>query len=76
MELHGFSPTRNGEYMLRILGTKVAAGRDLTLVERLMAMTAAGRVMAGNFGPGPADMVTGSLDLPESVKGMLADYAS
>ena len=63
------------ENMLHTLGRKVSAGRELTLAEDLMARTAAARFLRGNYGPGPAEMQVSRLELPESVKGLLASYA-
>ena len=42
--------------------------------ERLMAMTATAQSTADRYGPGPADMVLQPPDLPETVKGVLANY--
>lgn len=63
------------ENMLHTLGRKISAGRELTLAEDLMARTAAARFLRGNYGPGPAEMQVSRLELPESVKGLLASYA-
>ena len=47
-----------------------------TLPERLMAMTATARSTKNYYGPGPADMVLQKPELPETVKGVLAQYIS
>ena len=62
------------ENVLTMLGRKVSSGRDLTMSERLMAMTATAQSTADRYGPGPADMVLQPPDLPETVKGVLANY--
>ncbi len=63
------------ENMLRTLGRKMSSGLELTLAEDLMARTAAARYQRGNYGPGPAEMQVSRLELPESVKGLLASFA-
>lgn len=62
------------ENVLTMLGSKVASGRELTMPERLMAMTATAQATADRYGPGPADMVLQKPELPEVVKGVLANY--
>lgn len=71
--LEPVSPT---ETVLRTLGRKIGSGSELSGVERLMAMTATAQVTANNYGPGPADMVVQPPELPETVKGVLANYIS
>lgn len=67
-------PTSANENVLRAIGRKIGAGAELTLPERLVALTAASRVTADNYGPGPEDMVLQRPELPEAVKGILANY--
>lgn len=67
------SPTEN---VLRSLGRKIGAGSDLTLSETLMAMTATARTTTDYYGPGPAEMTVQKPELPETVKGVLANYVS
>ena len=62
--------------VLTILGTKLGHGHELTLSERLMAMTATSASVADRYGPGPADMQVAKPELPEMVKGVLASYIS
>lgn len=62
------------ESVLTMLGTKVSTGHELTMPERLMAMTATAQTTADRYGPGPADMVLQKPELPEVVKGVLANY--
>lgn len=62
------------ENVLTMLGSKVASGRELTMPERLMAMTATAQATSDRYGPGPADMVLQKPELPEVVKGVLANY--
>lgn len=67
-------PTSVTENVLSALGRKVGAGAELTLSERLMAMTATAQTTKNMYGPGPADMVLQKPELPETVKGVLAQY--
>lgn len=67
-------PISTTEGVLRTLGRKLNSGVELTMPERLMAMTATAQVTANNYGPGPADMVLQQPELPETVKGVLAHY--
>lgn len=64
------------ESVLTLLGQKYGKGRTLTLCERLMAMSATAATTADRYGPGPEDMVVTPPDLPEDVKGVLANYVS
>lgn len=68
-------PHSANENVLRALGRKIGSGSELTVAERLMAMTATAHVTADNYGPGPADMTLQRPELPETVKGVLANYA-
>lgn len=74
MEYNTIKPVNITENVLTMLGRKVSSGRDLTMSERLMAMTATAQSIADRYGPGPADMVLQPPDLPETVKGVLANY--
>lgn len=67
-------PASATENILSAIGRKVGNGSDLTLSERLMAMTATARVTKDYYGPGPAEMVVQAPELPETVKGVLANY--
>jgi hypothetical protein len=68
-------PISATEIVLSTLGNKYISGRELTLAERLMALSASAQILAGEYGPGPAEMVVTPPELPESVKGLLANYA-
>ena len=74
MEYNTIKPVNITENVLTMLGRKVSSGRDLTMSERLMAMTATAQSTADRYGPGPADMVLQPPDLPETVTGVLANY--
>ena len=74
MEYNTIKPVNITENVLTMLGRKVSSGRDLTMSERLMAMTATAQSTADRYGPGPADMVLQPPDLLETVKGVLANY--
>ena len=74
MEHLKVSPTKNMENVLTALGRKMGNGQTLTVAERLMAMTATARATSSQYGPGPADMVVQPPELPETVKGVLANY--
>lgn len=69
-----YQPSSTTENVLNQLGRKISVGSELTMAERLMAMTAAARVTTNNYGPGPAEMVLQKPELPETVKGILASY--
>lgn len=69
-------PASATENVLHSLGRKIGQGSDLSLAERLMAMTATARATADSYGPGPADMQVQKPELPETVKGVLASYVS
>lgn len=76
VEYHPLEPVSAPETVLTTLGRKLGSGSDLTLAERLMAMTATAKSTANSYGPGPADMVLQKPELPETVKGVLANYIS
>lgn len=71
---HPVEPVSKTELVLTSLGRKMGSGAELTMPERLMAMTATAQVTANNYGPGPEDMVLQKPELPEMVKGVLANY--
>lgn len=71
-----YQPVSRTENVLTQLGRKIGSGMELTMPERLMAMTAAAQVTSNNYGPGPAEMVVQKPELPETVKGILASYIS
>ena len=72
----GTTPTDANRSMLGTLGRKMLGGSKLSLSENLMALSASASVTADYYGPGPDTMVVKTLELPESVKGMLVEYAS
>lgn len=74
MEFNRVSPMAIAENVLTMLGNKVGSGRDLTMSERLMAMTASAQSTSNSYGPGPAEMELKTPELPETVKGVLANY--
>ena len=74
MENNNVKPVDITENVLTMLGRKMSSGRDLTMSERLMAMTATAQTTSNRYGPGPADMVVQQPELPETVKGVLANY--
>lgn len=69
-----YHPVNKTENVLSQLGRKLKSGAELSMPERLMAMTATAQVTANNYGPGPAEMVVQKPELPETVKGVLASY--
>lgn len=69
------NPISPNELVLGIVGRKYRSGSTLTTAEDLMALSASAGVTASNYGPGPADMVLKRPELPESVKGLLIQYA-
>ena len=72
----GVQPMDVNRSVLGTLGRKMLSGSTLTLAENLMALSASASVTADYYGPGPDTMVVKTLELPESVKGMLVEYAS
>lgn len=74
VEYHPLEPTSSTENVLRAIGRKLGNGSELTLSEQLMAMTATARATQDNYGPGPTEMQVKKPDLPETVKGVLAQY--
>ena len=72
----GTTPIDANRSLLGTLGRKMLGGSKLTLSENLMALSASAAVTADFYGPGPDTMVVKTLELPESVKGMLVEYAS
>lgn len=74
VEYHGVEPIGKNELTLSSLGMKLSSGRELTLPERFIAMTATASVIKDGYGPDMAHMVISKPDLPETVKGVLAGY--
>ena len=74
LEHNNVKPVDITENVLTMLGRKMSSGRDLTMSERLMAMTATAQTTSNRYGPGPADMVVQQPELPETVKGVLANF--
>lgn len=72
----GVQPINANITVLGILGRKMQGGSTLTTAEKLMALSASASVTADYYGPGPETMVVKTMELPESVKGMLVEYAS
>lgn len=73
---HPLEPVSATESVLTTIGRKIASGSDLTMAERLMAMTATAQKTTNYYGPGPAEMTVQKPELPETVKGILASYIS
>lgn len=76
IQYHPLEPVSPTESVLTQLGRKIGSGSELTLAERLMAMTATAKTTSNSYGPGPAEMVIQQPELPETVKGVLANYVS
>lgn len=72
----GATPIDANRSVLGNLGRKLQSGSTLTTAEKLMALSASASVTADYYGPGPDAMVVKTMELPESVKGMLVEYAS
>ena len=66
---------KGSDLLLHDLGTKVAHGLDLNNPERVMAVSTAAYTEKGKFGPTIETFQLKPMDLPESTKGVLADYA-
>ncbi|MCR5562523.1 MAG: hypothetical protein K6F46_04005 [Desulfovibrio sp.] len=63
------------EILLGNLGRKLSHGGELNNSEQLMAISNAAKQTAGYYGPTPEEFTVRQPGLPESVKGVLADYA-
>ena len=63
------------DVILRSLGQKMNRGEELNSPERIMAISAATAEQGNQYGPGPDTFQVKPIDLPESTKGVLADYA-
>lgn len=74
MERIGISTAQIAERTLATLGNQQATGRELTLGQRLMAMTATAQATSDYYGPGPTEMEVQPVELPETVKGALARH--
>ena len=61
--------------LLGSLGRKMLGGSRLTTSESLMALSASASIAANFYGPGPDTMVVKPMELPESVKGILVEFA-
>ena len=72
----GVTPIDANRALLGALGRKMMGGSKLSLSENLMALSASASVTSDYYGPGPDTMGVKTLELPESVKGMLVEYAS
>ena len=68
-------PSTINKDVLSILGRKLKNGNELTMAEDLMAISASAAMTANFYGPGPAEMQVHRPELPESVKGLLIEYA-
>ena len=69
-------PTIKGsDLLLHDLGSKVARGVELNSPERVMAISTAAYTESGRYGPTIETFELKPMDLPESTKGVLADYA-
>ncbi|QCC86324.1 hypothetical protein DDIC_10655 [Desulfovibrio desulfuricans] len=75
MEYTVVNPIDINKNLLGILGRKMINGNKLTLAEDLMALSAYASMTSHYYGPGPAEMHVKTLDLPESVKGLMIEYA-
>ena len=63
------------QVVLGFLGRKLGSGQELTIMEDFMAMTASAKELRQNYGPTPAEMQLERPELPETVKGVLANYS-
>ncbi|MCR5813835.1 MAG: hypothetical protein K6G15_05040 [Desulfovibrio sp.] len=66
---------KGSDLLLHNLGLKLAHGMDLNSPERVMAISTAAYTEAGKYGPTVETFEVKPMDLPESTKGVLADYA-
>jgi hypothetical protein len=75
MDYSVVSPINIDKNLLGTLGRKMLVGSQLTLAEQLMALSAYASITAEVYGPGPATMKVKPQELPESVKGLMIEYA-
>ena len=66
---------KGSDMLLHDLGSKVARGAELNSPERIMAISTAAYSQAGQYGPTIETFDVKPVYLPESTKGVLADYA-
>ncbi|MBQ9407673.1 MAG: hypothetical protein IJU37_13180 [Desulfovibrio sp.] len=64
------------ENTLSMLGRKYVSNGELNAPETLMACTAAAEKLRSYYGPDLREIDLRGIELPESVKGLLTDYAS
>ena len=64
------------EILMRSFNNKMSRGVELNSPERFMAISAANYESAGKFGPTIEEYTVATPELPESTKGVLANYAS
>ena len=76
MEQGVVQPMDVNRAVLGSLGRKMLSGSSLTTAEKLMALSASASVTADFYGPGPDTMTVKTMELPESVKGMLVEFSS
>ncbi len=76
METLSVSQPSGADLTLQNLGIRQATGAKLSGVDIGMATLAAAQKNAERFGPGPANMKVAGEQIPEYVKGVLAQYAT
>lgn len=76
VEYQPLHPAEPYENILSALSRKISNGSELTIPERLMASSATAQVIHADYGPTPAQMELARPDLPETVKGVLAQYSA
>ena len=60
---------------MAVLADKVGRGIRLTDAEQNVVMSNAAQIYSSSFGPMPADMRLGPMQLPENVKGILTSFS-
>jgi len=66
---------KGSDILLHDYGQMIAHGKELNSPQRLIAISQSRMVQSGEYGPTPETFQVKQMDLPESTKGVLADYA-
>ncbi len=69
-------PNNGSEIILGDVGRRYAAGQKLSMTDENMAITATTKQNADQFGPSITDFTVSGPELPEQVKGTLAQHST
>jgi hypothetical protein len=60
---------------MAVIADKVARGTRLTHVDQSLVISNASKIFAHSFGPMPEDVHLPSVQIPENVRGILANFS-